>query len=185
MTAHNQFCAYIEISQRVQQSGTRLHFPARNVNKKTSVETLHAREITYDDRERELLRDRLKSSTSPAKGNSLQRGRGGQKARSYFFNTPGDVDLKNKCRPIYQFLASHSWLEKMLHTWFSWTTQNDHIIVFTLSVIIKFQRTVGFLLEGGGGVYRKMIMNFLLLSTLNFWDGPLGSECDVIQRVSL
>ncbi len=41
------------------------------------------------------LRDRPKSSTSPAKGNSLQRGAGGQEAHSYFLDRPGDVDLKN------------------------------------------------------------------------------------------
>ncbi len=116
--------------------------------------------------------DRLKSSTSPAKGNSLQRG-GGQKARSYFLNMPGDIDLKNKCGPVYQFLASHSWIEKVLHAWFSIDHTKGPYIVFTLSVNIRFQRTVGFLLVGGGGVYRKMVMNFLLLATLNFWDGPL------------
>ncbi len=41
---------------------------------------------------------------------------------------------------------------------------------------LEFQRTVGFFLEGvgqGGGVRQKMIMNFLLLATLNFSDGPL------------
>ncbi len=31
---------------------------------------------------------------------------------------------------------------------------------------------VGFLLEGGGGVCSKLVMNFLLLATLNFMHGP-------------
>ncbi len=45
-----------------------------------------------------ILRDHPKSSTSPAKGNSLQRGAGGQEAHSYFLDRPGDVDFKNVVR---------------------------------------------------------------------------------------
>ncbi len=41
-----------------------------------------------------VLGDRPKSSTSPAKGNSLQGG-GGEEAHSYFLDRPGDVDFKN------------------------------------------------------------------------------------------
>ena len=44
------------------------------------------------------VRDRLKTSTSSAKGNSLQRGRGSLWTNSYFLDGLGDVDLKNSKR---------------------------------------------------------------------------------------
>ena len=65
---------------------------------------------------------------------------------------PGDVDLKNKCEPVYHFLATIiAELSKYCIHVSLWTTEEDHIMVFKSSVNIQFQRTGGFLLEGGGG----------------------------------
>ncbi len=70
-----------------------------------------------------VFRDRLQSSMSPAKWNSLQRG--------------------------------------------AWESKASFIL---------------FAFRGGRGVYSKLVMNFLLLATLNFMDGPLGESGERWQK---
>ncbi len=110
-------------------------------------------------------------------------GRGGQKVHAYFFNGPGNIDLKNIALR-YWWLWGHLCSSILDQKGLSYSKKQENYYpnssfpppplansepIFSM----KFQQMVNFYFRGGRGGLRKMVITFHFLATLKFIYGPL------------